>query len=566
MHVKGYSWLTKSLGFCAAFFMLSAMMGGYLKYSPVPYLDMWDGYVNFYLNIQDGHWSAWWARHNEHIIFLSRILFWIDIYLFNGTISFLIICHYLIALVTAALLSLLLYQQIPEQQHRITRINLQFIICILTFSWLQKDNFSVGFQSQFFLAQLLPLASFVLLGLSHLSTVHSLKFFALACFIGLLAIGSMANGIITLPLMTILACYLRLSKGRTLVLFALSIITLLFYVQSGSSSSHHASPLQTFILFPLETVLFTLCYLGNPIYHMLGKGDSLLPLVFSAVAGFMLMIGAFIAFIQQYKSGYQDALKSSLILFIVYIGITALVTASGRLSFGIHEAFTHRYTTPSLLAWATLLILYAQKLSLPPLAQTKWLLIIPLLLLAPQIEALKSRPNVRFQQEVAALALELKIKDNAQISKIYPVADIEHLMQIASTASARHISVFNQPSIMDSRLIMGSPENRHPTVNCVGQISAITPLDNDTRFLKISGHISPASGNNMPSSIHFVRHNNVIGIALVQQQSPFPLAKKPETTVAGDFSGYVSTSFNHLEDDIIGLNPDCNLSLQAKKP
>ena len=156
MHVKGYSWLTKSLGFCAAFFMLSAMMGGYLKYSPVPYLDMWDGYVNFYLNIQDGHWSAWWARHNEHIIFLSRILFWIDIYLFNGTISFLIICHYLIALVTAALLSLLLYQQIPEQQHRITRINLQFIICILTFSWLQKDNFSVGFQSQFFFSATAP--------------------------------------------------------------------------------------------------------------------------------------------------------------------------------------------------------------------------------------------------------------------------------------------------------------------------------------------------------------------------------------------------------------------------
>lgn len=565
MHIKDAPWITKSLGVFAIFFVLSAMLGGFLKYSPVPYLDMWDGYINFYLNIQDGQWSAWWARHNEHIIFLSRLLFLLDIYFFKGTISFLIICHYLIVLATAMLLCVLLRQQIPEPKHRITRFNLQFIIFIITFSWLQKDNFSIGFQSQFFLAQLLPLSSFVLLGSSHQSAAHSLKLFVLACFIGILAIGSMANGILTLPLMTILACYLRLPKGRTLVLCALSIITILFYVQSASSSSHHSSPLHTFMQFPIQTVLFALCYLGNPIYHMLGKGDSLLPLIFSAVAGFMLLMGAFIAFIQQYKSGSQDALKSSFIVFIAYIGITALGTAGGRLSFGLHEAFTNRYTTPSLLAWATLLILYAQKLTLVPLAYTRWLLTIPLLLLAPQIEALKSRPNVRFQQEVAALALELHIKDNAQISKIYPVADIEHLMQIASTAAARHISVFNQSPIADSRLKIGSSESRQPAVNCVGQISAITQLDNNTRFLKISGHISPKNGNNMPSSIHFVSHNNIIGVALVQQHSPFPVAKNTETTVSGDFSGYVSTSFDRQRDDLIGLDPDCKVSLQANQ-
>lgn len=194
MDVKSFPLTTKLLLGFAVFFVLAAIVGGYFKYSPVPYLDMWDGYINFYLNTQDGQWQAWWALHNEHIIFLSRILFWLDIYLFNGTISFLIVCNYVIIFMAAVLLSVLLVEQIPDKEHRITRTNLQLIIFIITFSWLQKDNFSVGFQSQFFLAQLLPLASFVTLSYSHQSKTHSLQLFSVACFIGVLAVGSMANG------------------------------------------------------------------------------------------------------------------------------------------------------------------------------------------------------------------------------------------------------------------------------------------------------------------------------------------------------------------------------------
>ncbi|MGD4365427.1 hypothetical protein QT713_22860, partial [Xanthomonas citri pv. citri] len=42
-------------------------------FSPVPFWDMWDGGLGFYVR-QMTDVSQWWAQHNEHRIVLSRIL------------------------------------------------------------------------------------------------------------------------------------------------------------------------------------------------------------------------------------------------------------------------------------------------------------------------------------------------------------------------------------------------------------------------------------------------------------------------------------------------------------
>ena len=43
-----------------------AVVGAILSYSPVPYWDMWDGALYFFMQVQDGDHAAWWAQHNEH--------------------------------------------------------------------------------------------------------------------------------------------------------------------------------------------------------------------------------------------------------------------------------------------------------------------------------------------------------------------------------------------------------------------------------------------------------------------------------------------------------------------
>ena len=73
-----------------------AIIGGFRFYSPIPFMDMWNGYLDFYLRTLNGDTSVWWAQHNEHRIFLSRILYWLDIKYFQGLSYFLTAANYLI--------------------------------------------------------------------------------------------------------------------------------------------------------------------------------------------------------------------------------------------------------------------------------------------------------------------------------------------------------------------------------------------------------------------------------------------------------------------------------------
>ena len=72
-------------------------------YSPLP---QWDEWVLFD-HLARGGWSLpWlWAQHNEHRILTTRILFLLDVELFQGKQVFLLICVFLVQLLQVALLS-----------------------------------------------------------------------------------------------------------------------------------------------------------------------------------------------------------------------------------------------------------------------------------------------------------------------------------------------------------------------------------------------------------------------------------------------------------------------------
>jgi hypothetical protein len=79
--------------FCIAYISL-AVIGGIRNYSPVPHMDMWDGFLGFFIQPSANEFGAWWAQHNEHRIVLARLLFWIDQSLFSGAAIFLVTANY----------------------------------------------------------------------------------------------------------------------------------------------------------------------------------------------------------------------------------------------------------------------------------------------------------------------------------------------------------------------------------------------------------------------------------------------------------------------------------------
>jgi hypothetical protein len=142
-----------------------AVVGGARAYSPVPFWDMWNGYLEFFTKVSDGQWSAWWAQHNEHRIVLARIFFWLDLTLFDGQGWFLLIVNYGL-LILVCFLFYIIWKEVELDKEKAW---IGYFLMAWLFLWIQNENLHWGFQSQFILAQLLPLISFYLFHLSYLS-------------------------------------------------------------------------------------------------------------------------------------------------------------------------------------------------------------------------------------------------------------------------------------------------------------------------------------------------------------------------------------------------------------
>ena len=183
----------------AALFVALAIAGAVRAYSPVPYWDMWSGYLPFLDQAASGDWTVWWRQHNEHRILLTRLLFWMDLRWFGGASWFLLAANYvLIAL--GAVLACKILRELPVPPGRDADMHaLMAFAVIWLFFWSQWENLTWGFQSQFIMAQMLPLAALYML---YRSLKGGSATFALACLLGLMCAGTMANGILALPLMT----------------------------------------------------------------------------------------------------------------------------------------------------------------------------------------------------------------------------------------------------------------------------------------------------------------------------------------------------------------------------
>jgi hypothetical protein len=232
---------------------------------------MWDGLYTFHLKIIDGDYSAWWSQHNEHRIFLSRILFLIDIYFFKGLNYFLVFFNYvLVALVT---LTFYLYLNRLNSIYLYSKDEkIIYILLIIgwLFSWSQYENLIWAFQSQFFLAQLIPLVSFYFLAKSSFESENSTNFL-LAIFFGVMAYGSMANGVLTLPLMVLMAILIRLSKLKIFALFFMGMLMLYLYFHQYTSPGGHGSLKHELISNPIGLIHYVLIYIGNTWIFVLKK-------------------------------------------------------------------------------------------------------------------------------------------------------------------------------------------------------------------------------------------------------------------------------------------------------
>lgn len=562
----------------ALYFVATVVAGISLSYSPVPFWDMWVGTLGFYMDHLDGKTSIWWAQHNEHRIIITRFLFWLDFKLANGSGVLLLATHPLLAALAVYIFYLFVRQLtvVETSRQRLIGVLTASLLTVWLFQWMQHENFAWAFQSQFFLAQMLPLLSLYLLARSITAKHRRTIWFAASGIAGVASAGTMANGVICLPLMVIYALCTRQSWPRVMVLAALTVLTLGLYFLNYVSPAHHGSITQALLQQPWDLARYVLMYLGTPFIFLLGGGVSgglvaAISTALMAVTSFYYLITLTRALIFRPNGDPQtQALKIwqlALVFYIIYLAGTALGTGGGRLIFGVNQAISYRYTTPALMAWAALFVLL-----LPGVVQ-HWrrlrygvvpaITVLLVLAIHLQAAALENRQQQIFDRALAALALEMNIRDASRIGAIHQMSN--HFINLVDRARKRELSVFNQYPWRGLREQTGSIHQVPASLPaCDGHLDRLDVVQRDTDYRLMQGWLVDPQTRQPATLIRLVDQQDVIrGFALGGQVRPDVADAIGQHAIESGFAGYMTLPASGGGIRLIADNNACELVIAA---
>lgn len=553
--------LLKLAVYSLSFILISlALVGGVIGYSPVPYWDMWDGTVNFVMRFDDAPLDRMFEQHNEHRLILARLFFLIEYHVFGGSGIFLTVCNYLFVFISWGIFARCLYQMnAPDSPPRDTHL-LVAIVGAWLFLWAQKVNFLWPFQSQFFLAQLLPLIAFLLLSkAAQQSRIWSLTFYA-AILVGVASALSMANGVMALPLMAVWAIILRMTKIQIFVLALTAAVTLWLYFMDYTQPSGHGALFDTMMTDPMGILAYTFRYLGNPGIHLAGSSGFIKAM--SSLGGFGLAVFAAVATLQTIQKRPAEPIQAGLLLFIIYVGASAFVTAGGRLLFGMDTAVSSRYTTPTLMAWAAAFCIASPQLlriyrssDRAALSLVSGAVLALCLLMVSQVRALESKQALNYDKAVAVLAMEMGIGDRNPISLIYP--HIPPVLDIARRASDADLGIFGRPVYRGVRESIGQTAGISSTKPCSGRLERYEVINGTSDYVRIFGwQFDSTRKPNVPRIQLVDEHGTIVGAALLGRDSPeIKQAYGPAAARTG-FVGYLKA--NALGQTLIAQSDACH--------
>lgn len=543
----------------SVFYIFAAVIGGVKGYSPVPFWDMWDGYLGFYSKILKGDWTAWWSQHNEHRIFLARIFFWLDLHFFKGLSIFLVIVNYILIGLLGYFFSKILAKNGTESRAPYFK----FFLIAWLFSWCQRDNFIWAFESQFILAQLLPFVAFYSMYLSSIKQENS-KLFVISLILGFLSVGSMANGVLALPLMFMYAISLRMNTVKVWVLAIASICTVLLYFVNFHRPNSHGSFFDVFKTDPLGIFHYITLYIGGPFYFATNS-----QFIATSFAVILILTVIYMAIVNIFFYKNLSPYNLFLIYFIFYIGITALVTAGGRLVFGIDQALASRYMTPALMVWGAFFVLIEQEIFLKNKAIYKWIwipfLLLLLIFLPYQLSAFKSQRDVNFDKELSALAVELGVIDQQRIGHIFHSAI--KINEFSEMPRKNNLSVFGTPLIKDKReLINAKPDIKMEGLrSCLGAFEGLNFIKEDERYIHVYGWVWDANRSLSLDSLLLIDDSATVkGVAIIGAKRRDLGKQLNRSALYSGFEGYLLKE--SLGKNLLIIDPASKCGLRVLLP
>lgn len=490
---------------------------------------MWDGTVLFHFERKLRGIATFFEQANEHRILWSRILFWAD-YKFFSALNYLTVATNLVLMATLWIALALAAKRLAGPNRRAGFIA-AMLVALPCFSWLQAENITWGYQSQFFLAYLLPLLAFMCM--ARWMREGREAWYVGAVLLAAASTMAMANGLLALPLLIVmLLVNRRFGWLRLLLLFSITAAIFALWFRGYFFRGHPVAPLT-------EQAKLILTFLGAPGHF----------LFHSEVLGFGLgaaVIASCAYFICAWATGRtRDPLYSGLVLFLIYVCAAGAAVARGRAFDDYHMTLTSRYETPVLLAYAVTALMYMHlgrhRVATPAVLATV-LACASIILVENQMTAVGAGGPLQVAQRMhAALALNLGIRDSETTKAIYPAdeaAQVTNVLQRGQMARDANLGVFALPALQVTRLAIGKTPEALDLVSCEGHVDLVYDIAADPKYLRVFGWTFDATRQAVPSAAFIVAKGLIVGVGLTGRERPDVERAKPLAVRAG-FGGYM---------------------------
>ncbi|MBV8211585.1 MAG: hypothetical protein JO133_16135 [Burkholderiaceae bacterium] len=472
---------------------LSAV-GIVLKHSAIPDNDMWIAYVDFYLNAASGNLSAWWAQLNEHRLVWSHLLYWIDLRFLHGTLWVTVGANFLAMAASWACFARL-NRELAFDGHRTGEsVVVSSLLAMLLFSYIQSGNIWSTFNIHFFLACLLPSLAFICLALAapadDRTATGSRSWFAVAFLLGVASIGTMANGVLVLPIMVAMARMARQSALRVVVLAAAAALCLVAYFHNFQTvGGGAAESLRSVVHQPIRIAAFTLVFTGSAVGRVFHSALA------AGLAG-AAIIGVAVRIPIWWVMGRERRpLALALSALVCYVALSGAMAAPHRLRHGIEQAMTERYTTFSLYGLcAVVILLFARRPKQEKLGKASLaaVTLAAVVLCAVQLKAIGDRAYEKHRLAVAALALVLPTDQPPVDSYLYEF-DPANLRSIAQRARKERISFFGRPPYSDVAQRLGSDRRELSLTRCDTKALVWSEIPDTKSVFAVSGSLGSSS-------------------------------------------------------------------------
>ena len=348
---------------------------------------------------------------------------------------------------------------------------------------------------------------------------------------------SLSNGNLLWPLLIAAALYLRLRRSAILSLVIAGVVSTACYLYRYTRPEVHANPIASFKA-PLAMLEYWGAYFASSWIHTKFRFTIT---ELSILAGFAIVIIALLPALSYVRAFRPFAIQ--LVLTMLFCAATGLITASGRLNYGIGQALSSRYQTIALLFWCCLGLLLLGSTFARPRMRYSFLVAQVCLLAIFARGAVFARNPIQqarghgFQMNVAGTALLTRVYHQEQLEQLYRRP--EYVLESVPYLREKRLSIFSGPLASQLGKPLSSLFRVVSSYKCAGAVESVTEVVSQTPpGLRIAGWAEDLSRDNPPREIVAVRNGVISGLGAV---GGWRFVRSSDASKSGylAFAGYV---------------------------